>query len=82
MKRAREHIEAEERDEHKALKEGVRDLIRLDRYERQAWSRQKQAIYELLNRQINRNYESGTGLPLTAEDTRDRDHRNETNMNP
>lgn len=51
MKRAREHIEAEERDEHKALKEGVRDLIRLDRYERQAWSRQKRAIYELLSLQ-------------------------------
>ncbi len=59
MKRAREQVEAEERDEHEALKEGVRDLIRLDRYERQAWSRQKQAIYELLNRQISRNYESG-----------------------
>ncbi len=44
MKRAREQVEAEERDEHEALKEGVRDLIRLDRYERQAWSRQKQAI--------------------------------------
>ncbi len=64
MKRARKHIEAEGRDEHEALKEAARDLIRLDRYERQAWSRQKQAIYELLNRQTSRNYRSGGGAVL------------------
>jgi hypothetical protein len=38
---ARKQIEQQERDEHEALKEAIPDLIRLERYERRAWSRQQ-----------------------------------------
>jgi hypothetical protein len=38
-----------ERDETAALAEAARDLIRLDRYERRAWSRQKRAIRAFMN---------------------------------
>jgi hypothetical protein len=41
---ARKQIEGQERDEHQALEETAPDLIRLERYERRAWSRQKRAI--------------------------------------
>ena len=44
--RARKRIE--ERDEHEALTSAVGDLIRLDRYQRRAWSRQKRAIREFM----------------------------------
>lgn len=37
-------IEEQQRDEHAALAEAAADLVRLDRYERRAWSRQKRAI--------------------------------------
>jgi hypothetical protein len=33
-----------ERDEYEALREGIGDLMRLLRYERQAWSRRKRAV--------------------------------------
>ena len=38
-----------ERDEHKALTEALSDLRKLDRYERQAWSRQLRAYREFMN---------------------------------
>ena len=38
-----------ERDEGAALEEAAADLVRLDRYERRAWSRQKRAIRAFLN---------------------------------
>lgn len=38
-----------ERDEAATLEEAARDLIRLDRYERRAWSRQRRAIREFTN---------------------------------
>jgi hypothetical protein len=38
-----------ERDETAALAEAARDLIRLDRYEGRAWSRQKRAIRAFMN---------------------------------
>jgi hypothetical protein len=38
-----------ERDETATLAEAARDLIRLDRYERRAWSRQKRAIRAFMN---------------------------------
>jgi hypothetical protein len=43
---ARKQIE--ERDEYEALEAAAIDLIRLDRYQSRAWSRQKKAIRELL----------------------------------
>jgi hypothetical protein len=44
---AREEIRGHERTEYEALEEAIPDLIRLERYERQAWSRQKRAIQQL-----------------------------------
>ena len=40
--------EPEERDEHEALRKAAAALIKLERYERRAWSRQKRAIREFL----------------------------------
>ena len=45
---ARREIEVCRRDEHDALKSAAPDLVRLDRYERRAWSRQKRAIEEFM----------------------------------
>jgi hypothetical protein len=36
------------RDKLKAMREATRDLIRLNRYERQAWSRLENAIHEFM----------------------------------
>ncbi len=52
---ARKQIEQQQRDEHEALKMAIPDLIRLERYERRAWSRQQRAIREFLNIQFTRN---------------------------
>jgi hypothetical protein len=43
-----------ERDEFAALEEAAPDLIRLDRYERRAWSRQKRAIRGFMNMKLLR----------------------------
>ena len=43
---AREEIRRQQRNEYEALEEAVPDLVRLERYERRAWSRQKRAIQE------------------------------------
>ena len=48
LDRARKAIEACQRDEHEALKAVAPDLVRLDRYECRAWSRQKRAIQEFM----------------------------------
>jgi hypothetical protein len=41
--------EGGERDQYQALEAAVLDLVRLDRYERRAWSRQKRAINHFIN---------------------------------
>jgi hypothetical protein len=46
---ARTEIARRERNEYDALEEAIPDLIRLERYERRAWSRQRRAIREFLN---------------------------------
>jgi hypothetical protein len=46
---ARTEIARRERDEYDALEHAVPDLMRLERYERRAWSRQRRAIHEFLN---------------------------------
>jgi hypothetical protein len=51
---ARKEITRQQRDEYEALEEAVPDLIRLERYERRAWSRQKGAIREFLNLKFTR----------------------------
>ena len=48
-------IEQQQRDEHEAMQEAIPDLIRLERYERRAWSRQQRAIREFLNIKLRRN---------------------------
>jgi hypothetical protein len=60
----------EDRDEFDALEAAICDLVRLDRYERRALSRQKRAIFELANIKLARRF-SGTapssrspGLPI------------------
>jgi hypothetical protein len=45
---------AEERDEYEALEAAARDLLRLERYERRTWSRQKRAILALANIRLER----------------------------
>jgi len=46
---ARNLIEEQERNDYEALEAAAADLIRLDRYERRSWSRQKHAIRGLMN---------------------------------
>jgi hypothetical protein len=50
---ARKLINAEDRDEYAALEEGIVDLVRVDRYEKRAWSRQKRAIRSFMNIRLN-----------------------------
>ena len=45
----------QERDEYEALEEAGTDLVRLDRYERRAWSRQKRAIRSFMNLRLKSN---------------------------
>ena len=45
---AREEIKRRQRNDYEALEEAIPDLIRLERYERRAWSRQKRAIQQLV----------------------------------
>ena len=46
--RERGRKQIEERDEFEALEAAIGDLIRLDRYQRRAWSKQKRAIREFI----------------------------------
>jgi hypothetical protein len=45
---AEKRVKQRERDEYEALEAAILDLIRLGRYERRAWSRQKRAIREFM----------------------------------
>jgi hypothetical protein len=51
---ARKEIRRQQRNEHEALEEAALDLIRLERYERRACSRQQRAIWEFLNIKFTR----------------------------
>ena len=48
LKLAEKRVKEQERDEYEALEAAILDLIRLGRYERRAWSRQKRAIREFM----------------------------------
>jgi hypothetical protein len=48
LDRARKEVKRQQRTEYEALEEAIPDLIRLERYERRAWSRQKRAIQEFV----------------------------------
>ena len=52
---ARQQIK--ERDEFEALEQAAIDLLRLDRYERRAWSQQKRAIRAFINLRLMRDTE-------------------------
>jgi hypothetical protein len=54
LDRARRHFMEQERDEYEALEEAVPDLVRLERYERRAWSRHKRAIRTFANMKLMR----------------------------
>jgi hypothetical protein len=54
-----------DRNEFEALEAAIRDLVRLDRYERRAWSRQNRAILELANIKLARRF-SGTAASSPA----------------
>lgn len=45
---ARKEIKRQQRNEYEALEEATPDLIRLERYDRRAWSRQKRAIQQFV----------------------------------
>jgi hypothetical protein len=47
-----------ERDEGLALQTAIKDLIRLDRYERRASSRQRRAIFALINLKVSERLQS------------------------
>jgi len=49
LKRAEAHVVQDERDEYQAIEEAISDLVRLERYERRTWSRQKRAIREFMD---------------------------------
>jgi hypothetical protein len=49
---ARKEIKKEERDELEALEAAAPDLVRLDRYERRAWSSQKRALRGFIDTKI------------------------------
>ena len=63
---AREEIRRRQRTDYQALEEAIPDLIRLERYERRAWSRQRRAICEFLNIKFTRNL-----VEMAASKTRD-----------
>ena len=51
---SRREIRRQQRTEYEALEEAVPDLVRLERYERRAWSRHRRAIREFLNLKFTR----------------------------
>ena len=50
-----------ERDEDQMLREGIRDLERLLRYEKRAWSRRRKAIRAFMAIKLTRPYQTGAG---------------------
>ena len=65
-KLARKQIEEHQRDDHEALEEAAADLIRLDRYERRSWSRQKRAIRSFMNLMMSDIYPVATPVGQTT----------------
>jgi hypothetical protein len=49
-----------ERDEAEAMEEGAPDLVRLERYYRRIWSRQKRAIRDFMNIKLMRDTQNGS----------------------
>jgi hypothetical protein len=55
---ARKRIKERDCDEYEALQAAIDDLVRLDRYQRRAWSRQKRAIRQFIALRFDRNNRS------------------------
>jgi hypothetical protein len=62
---AREEIKRRQRNDYEALEEAIPDLIRLERYERRAWSRQKRAIQQLVLIKFARAMVAARQMPTT-----------------
>jgi len=62
---AREEIKRRQRNDYEALEEAIPDLIRLERYERRAWSRQKRAIQQLVLIKFARAMVAGRQMPTS-----------------
>jgi len=61
-----------DRDEYGALREAVRDLERLLRYERRAWSRRKKAVRAFMTIKVNNDlWATGTGYGCGPSNRRD-----------
>jgi hypothetical protein len=60
MAMAERHLKKQERDDFAAFEGALLDLVRLDRYYRRAWSRQKRAIRNFANLKYLRRRESGS----------------------
>jgi len=54
-----------ERDERQAVFEALPDLVRLDRYERRAWSRQKRAVRNFMRMKATLGNRGSPGLTIT-----------------
>ena len=59
----RRHHAQKERDEHQVLREGIRDVERLLRYEKRAWSRLKKAICRFMVVKIDKFYDFKPAVP-------------------
>jgi hypothetical protein len=62
---AREEIKRRQRNDYEALEEAIPDLIRLERYERRAWSRQKRAIQQFVLMKFSRAMVAARQMPTT-----------------
>lgn len=60
LAKAERHLREQERDEFEAFESALPDLVRLDRYYRRAWSRQKRAICNFANLKYLRRREAGS----------------------
>jgi hypothetical protein len=63
---AREQIRRQQRNEYEALEEAIPDFIRLERYERRAWSRHKRAIREFGLIKFHQDYVAGRQSTVTS----------------
>ncbi len=52
LEQAVKWVAQQERDEYQAIEEAISDLVRLVRYERRTWSRQKRAIRALIDHRV------------------------------
>jgi hypothetical protein len=60
-----DHDADERRDEYEAFEAAVRDLVRMERYQQRAWSRQRRAVLELANIRLERRMRRDTGAPFS-----------------